>query len=124
MCPPLQTLTLCLALQDYSFHGTSNPNVSFQGPVQRQTEGSVSTSSMVALHPAQWFLSFSSLQLEMGLLLWLLFCFIVFDAMTHVERIVSQKPSVLCRQYFLSPQEKQNLKWISLSPWSDKETEA
>lgn len=91
-------LSLCLALWDYSFHGTSNPNMSFQGPVQHQTEGSVSTSSMVALHPARWFPSFSSLQLEMGLLLWLLLCFIVFDAMTHVERIVSQKPSVLCRQ--------------------------
>lgn len=53
----------------------------------------------LALHPARWFPSFSSLQLEMGLLHpWLLFCFIVFDAMTHVERIVSPKPSVLCRQ--------------------------
>lgn len=81
-----------------SFLGTSNPNVSFQGPVQHQTEGSVSTSSMVTLHPALWFPSFSSLQLEMGLLLWLLFCFIVFDAMTHVKCIVSQEPSVLGRQ--------------------------
>lgn len=55
-------LSLCPEPQDYSFHDISYPYVSFQGPVQHQTEGSASSSIMVALQPARWFPSFSSLQ--------------------------------------------------------------
>lgn len=67
--------------------------------------------------------SFSSHQLEIGLLWWLLF--IVFVANTHVDLYCESKLSqCYIGSNSFSPQEKQNLKWGFLFLCSKMETEA